>query len=169
MDTLGLRRLVTISRPRTWMYLLGSFLIGWMIHIPAGDLRDVLTLTWPVLLLFIFHFTFTCNLLLHGMSDLFDQRSTLLEEERHPLVYSMIVAHAPIIAFIWMWFPTASSEKGFTSILALCILSLIFMVLAVGYSAPPIRAKSRPILHGAFHALYFIPGLVGFLLTSFES
>jgi 4-hydroxybenzoate polyprenyltransferase len=40
-----------------------------------------------------------------------------------------------------------------------------FVLLSVFYSAPPIRAKARPVIDSAFNILYAMPGLFGYALA----
>lgn len=176
MESLGLRRLLKISRPRFWIYLLGPFLLGYAIHVPANDLLLVLAFTWPAFLIFGYHFTFASNLLLYGINDIFDYETDKLNpkkqkyealvtpEERPSLLYWILIAHAPIIALIWMWWSAAPGIEA--PLLTFCILSLLFIVLSIGYSAPPIRAKARPFWDSLFNILYVLPGLMSYLLVA---
>jgi 4-hydroxybenzoate polyprenyltransferase len=179
MESLGLRRLIKISRPRFWIYLLGPFMLGWAIHIPAQDFWLVLSLTWPALSVFGYHFTFASNLLLYGVNDMFDYETDrlnpkkqnyeglVLPEERPRLVYLILVAHAPIISYLWFWWKSAELLPSlFNSFVTFAILSLLFILLAIGYSAPPIRAKARPFWDSLFNVLYVVPGLIGYLLAA---
>lgn len=178
MATLSLRRLIKISRPRFWIYLLGPFLIGLAASMDRHDLFFTLALAWPVLLIFVFHFTFSSNLLLYGINDIFDYETDrlnpkkqtyealVLPDERSKLVYWIAIAHAPIIAYLWLWWPLVWQMQTVPAFASFCILSLIFLLLAIGYSAPPIRAKARPFLDSLFNVLYIIPGLIGYLLSA---
>ncbi len=168
MASLGIRRLIKISRPRFWIYLLGPFLLGIIAGTHRGDLR-MLAFAWPVLLLFLYHFTFASNLLLYGVNDIFDYETDKLNPkkqsyealvspvERSALVYWILIAQAPMIVYLSIRLET---------LLAVSLCIALFILLSISYSAPPIRAKARPFLDSLFNILYVIPGLIGFLFVS---
>ncbi|SDU93969.1 4-hydroxybenzoate polyprenyltransferase [Microlunatus sagamiharensis] len=149
-------QLLRVSRPRFWMYLLGPF----MIALAATSLRPPLEV-WLLGL----YLTLPANLLIYGVNDLFDvetdrlnpkkqdYESLLHPEQRRGLVTAILVLNVPFLALVpflphaWPWL-------------------LVFLVTGVGYSAPPIRAKARPVVDAAFNILYVAPGLAAYATMS---
>lgn len=147
-----------ISRPRFWLYLFGPFLIG----VLSADPNII---TWAILLLG-FYFTFPANLLIYGVNDLFDYETDkhnpkkqayealVTPEKRRGLLTLIALTNLPVLILL-PWLPT-------TTVLAL----IGFWVLGIFYSAPPIRAKIRPLIDTLFNALYIMPGIIGYSLIT---
>ncbi len=151
-----MRHLIRVSRPRFWMYLLGPY----MVALAATSLRPPLEV-WLLGL----YLTLPANLLIYGVNDLFDVETdrlnpkkqdyeTLLAPgQRRGLVGAILVLNLPFLALVtflphaWPWL-------------------LLFVVTGVGYSAPPLRAKSRPVLDAAFNILYVAPGIAAYAAVS---
>ena len=151
-----MRHLIRVSRPRFWMYLLGPY----MVALAATSLRPPLEV-WLLGL----YLTLPANLLIYGVNDLFDVETdrlnpkkqgyeTLLASgQRRGLVVAILVLNLPFLALVpflphaWPWL-------------------LLFVVTGVGYSAPPLRAKSRPVLDAAFNILYVAPGIAAYAAVS---
>ena len=70
---MSFKNLITISRPRFWLYLFGPFLIG----VAAAPLA-----VSPPLLLLAIYFTFPANLLIYGVNDLFDYETDKLNPKK---------------------------------------------------------------------------------------
>jgi 4-hydroxybenzoate polyprenyltransferase len=157
------RFLLKVSRPRFWLYLFGPYIVG----LAAGaSLRtDLVTVNN---LIFGIYFLFPANLLIYGVNDIFDFETdklnpkkqdyeALVRPERHKLlVIAILILNLPFIA--------AAAFLDLTTFL----LMLGFLFFSVFYSAPPIRAKAKPLLDSMFNVLYIFPGLFGYALTSGE-
>lgn len=151
-----MRHLLRVSRPRFWMYLLGPY----MVALAATSLRPP-TEVWLLGL----YLTLPANLLIYGVNDLFDvetdrlnpkkrdYESLLLPSQRWGLVAAILLLNLPFLALVpflphaWPWL-------------------LLFVVTGVGYSMPPLRAKSRPVLDAVFNILYVAPGLAAYATLS---
>jgi len=151
-----MRHLLRVSRPRFWMYLLGPY----MVALAATSLRPPLEV-WLLGL----YLTLPANLLIYGVNDLFDvetdrlnpkkrdYESLLLPAERRGLVVAILALNLPFLALVpllphaWPWL-------------------LLFVVTGVGYSMPPLRAKSRPVVDAAFNILYVAPGIAAYATLS---
>ena len=133
-----------------WVNTVGPATVGmWL----AGDLWRWEAL--PVLL----WLTLPFNLLIYGVNDVFDQetdaenpRKGTLEGARiapsevRPIALGVLVLNAP---FLLLFVPTLPA--GAT-------LWMVFYVLVfVGYSAPPARFKARPYLDSLSNAAYAFP------------
>ncbi len=153
-------RLLRISRPRFWIYLLGPYLIGILAAFEKGMALD------NRVFLFLLFFTLPANLLLYGINDVFDYETDKLNPKKQG--YEELVEPAlrkPLIAVILLLNLPFLLVVGSLSLRALMVLCL-FVLVSVFYSAPPIRAKARPFLDSAFNILYLLPGVVGFVLLS---
>ena len=153
-------RLITISRPRFWGYLFGPFLIG------LAAAPDIV-FSARLLALGLF-FTLPANLLIYGFNDIFDYETDkhnqkkrgyeklLAPSQRGPLlkqlglwgIIGILLAVAPDVPQAAKWAMTG------------------FYFFGLGYSVPPLRAKTKPFFDSFFNVLYVFPALVSYgLLT----
>jgi 4-hydroxybenzoate polyprenyltransferase len=149
-----LRRLLALSRPRFWVYLLGPWAIG--IVAASGQPPSV-----PLLVLGLWC-TLPANLLIYGVNDLFDRptdringkkgsyEALLDPSEDRTLVAAILAGNLPFLALLPFLPPAA------------IVWAVVFLVLGIGYSAPPLRFKARPFLDSASNFLYAVPALVAF-------
>jgi 4-hydroxybenzoate polyprenyltransferase len=156
---LPLSRLLSISRPRFWIYLFGPYIVG--LAAGATTLSDFISL--PVLL-FALYFTLPANLLVYGINDIFDYEtdcanakkdgyeSRVPPDERTALWRAIALFNLPFVPFLF-W--TSS-----TAIIACCA----FLFFGITYSAPP-RFKSKPLLDSASNVLYIFPGVFSYFLS----
>jgi len=164
------KNILQISRPRFWIYLLGPFLVGLVAGIPTLNLEafkiPVNAYAWIVITLGAY-FTLPANLLVYGINDIFDYETDILNEkkqtyetlvhphQRHGLWMAIIATNLPFLI------PTLiATAKHPWSIVAL----IGFLFFGIGYSLPPIRAKTKPFLDSAFNILYIFPGIYAYLL-----
>jgi 4-hydroxybenzoate polyprenyltransferase len=160
------KRLCRISRPRFWFYLLGPFLIGCAaggLFVP-GIQPSFLQLL--LLLLVGLFFLFPANLFLYGVNDLFDYETDrhnpkkqgyeglIRPPERPIFLRSLSFALVPVAIIFLFASPLVSA------------LMALFLLLAYGYSAPPVRAKARPFLDTVFNGLYLLPGLTSYAILT---
>ena len=145
-----LGRLLYISRPVLWINTVGPALVGmWL----TGDLWR-----WEALPLLIW-LTLPFNLLIYGVNDVFDQETDaknprkgslegakILPEEVLPIWRGVLLTNVPFLIYFVSVMPYR---------VALWIL--LYAVLFVGYSAPPLRFKARPYLDSLSNAAYAFP------------
>lgn len=157
----NLRFLLKVSRPRFWFYVFGPYIVGLVAGAnAANDLAG-----WQ-LILFATYFLFPANLLIYGINDIFDYETDKLNEKksgyetlvtpdlRKTLVFWILATNLPfIIAAIIFAFTALPWLAG-------------FIFFSMFYSAPPIRAKTKPFLDSAFNVLYIMPGLFAYSLVS---
>ena len=154
-------RLFQVSRPRFWFYVFGPFIVGALVGAP--DPRAYLS---PLALGWALFFLFPANLLIYGANDIFDyetdRRATpksratncWVTPADHTKLWRSIALFCGPFALLLPFVPRA------------CWLALAgFTFFSIFYSAPPIRAKARPILDSAFNVLYIFPGAFGYFLT----
>ncbi len=153
------------SRPRFHLYLLGPVLLG----IAVGSASLETMLRWDVLSTLLY-FWFPANYLLYAVNDWFDREMDAENEKKQGYERSIDTDTTP-----------QSLRQIFIAILIIGILSVVyaaglsegargyllgFLVLSIGYSMPPLRFKTRPVLDSSSNLLYAIPGfLTYFLLT----
>jgi len=155
-----LKTILSISRPRFWVYEFGTFSFGALAAFtPFSEL-----LAFPVLF-FAFYFLIPANILIYGINDIFDYETDklnpkkneyekLLEPKNQKKVwYWIIFTNLPfIIGAFWLPFPALISF-------------FIFIFFASFYSAKPIRAKAIPFLDSLFSACHYIAtGVFGYYL-----
>lgn len=153
-----------ISRPRFWIYLLGPYLLGLAAAVETAG--ELLRYDSVVLLLFAIYFLFPANLLVYGINDLYDEETDRLNpkksgyevrvamEERWPLKLAIFSINLPFASLALYLEPAAAIALG------------LFFFFSIFYSAPPIRAKTKPILDSAFNVLYIFPGIFSFLMIT---
>lgn len=151
-------RLLSISRPRFWIYLFGPYIVG--LAAGATTLSDFISL--PVLL-FALYFTLPANLLVYGINDIFDYEtdcanakkngyeSLVPPDERTALWRAIALFNLPFLPLLYWASPTAMI--GFFG----------FLFFGITYSAPP-RFKTKPLLDSASNVLYIFPGVFAFFL-----
>lgn len=157
---MSFRRLLKISRPRFWLYVLGPYLLGCATAI--GTQAD--RIDW-VMIAFAIFFTFPANLLIYGVNDIFDYETDKDNQKKQG--YEALVdptEHAPLrhaVIFFTIPFALLLIKAPFFAQLAM----LGFLFFSYFYSATPIRAKARPYVDSLFNILYVFPALFGFLLA----
>lgn len=160
---LSLKEVILLSRPRFWMYVLGTFLVGVM---SSGNLFQYDTTTTLLLVAFGLFFTVPANVFIYGVNDIYDYQTdihndkkikyeSVLPLQKHRNLWNIMVSL--LIPFLPLFFMVSGPAK-----LAL----LLFLFTALFYSATPIRAKCKPPLDVLFSAIIYVsPALVGFFIT----
>ena len=156
-----LSQILRISRPRFWIYELGTYALGMLAGLTVGG-----AWSWVYGVLYGLFFLIPANILIYGINDVFDYET----DKRNPkkVEYEDLLhpsLHKKVFAYIF-W-----SNIGFV-ILGLFVpwkafIALIFFYFfATFYSAPPIRAKARPFLDSFFSAgHYVVTGVFGYYLS----
>jgi lycopene elongase/hydratase (dihydrobisanhydrobacterioruberin-forming) len=149
---------LTLSRPRFWLYLGGTYLIGFAAG--ASRREDFLS---PEFWAFLLYFLLPANLLLYGINDLCDrdtdarnpkkgaQEHLLSAEEDGTARTGVILALLAGLALM------AILHSGTQR-----VLFAAFLVLAFAYSAPPLRLKARPFLDSLSNMLYALPAFLAY-------
>jgi len=164
--TTAFRGHLKTSRPRFWIYLLGPYLIGlvawWWVTTPD----QFIWLFSVQVVWFLVYFSYPANLLVYGVNDIFDYETDKLNDKK-----------------TWYeWLITPDMQKHLWSVIILLnipflLLSIlpnarsyiwlfVFVLSAVLYSAPPLRAKSKPVIDTIISALIYIaPGYVWYYIS----
>ncbi|MDP9737142.1 UbiA family prenyltransferase [Curtobacterium sp. 260] len=144
------RRLVHVSRPVLWINTIGSGLVAVWLTGALFDLRALPILIW---------LTLPFNLLIYGVNDVFDQDTDatnprkgsiegarIRQSEVRLIVWAVAVVNVPfLVAFLLTLPPLANAAI------------LLYAVVFVCYSAPPLRFKARPYLDSLSNAAYALP------------
>lgn len=160
---LTLKEVFLVSRPRFWMYVLGTFLVG---VISSGNLFLYDTATTLQLIVFGVFFSLPANFFIYGVNDIYDYQTdihndkkikyeSVLKLEKHKSLWLMmgmlLIPFLPLFYFVNV--PTK-------------IALGVFLFTGLFYSANPVRAKSKPPLDVLFSAIIYVsPALVGFYIT----
>lgn len=160
---LSIKEILLLSRPRFWMYVLGTFLVGMM---ASGNpfLHDQFTTF--LLVAFAVFFSLPANVLIYGVNDIYDYHTdihndkkikyeTVLQPKKHKSLWLVILFL--VIPFLSLFF-LVNRPTG--------LVLFVFLFTGIFYSAPPLRAKSKPPLDVLFSAIIYVsPSLVGFFVT----
>ena len=172
-------RLLQHSRPRFWMYVWWTYLIGIIAGIVkswAIEWTTIITYSVYCILLSLiygFYFLFPANLLIYGVNDIADSDTDTHNDKKnqyehrlsrsfsHTVRNSIMRTNLPFLLFtiimlIAIWWP---QRWGIS-------LSLFaFLISSLFYSLPPIRAKAYPFIDGLFNILYIIPWILAYFVV----
>ncbi|NUB92964.1 prenyltransferase [Haloterrigena sp. SYSU A121-1] len=150
-----LRYLLTLSRPRFWLYLAGPVLVG--VAYAADSVGDVLA---PAAIVLFAYFLLPANVFLYGINDIYDREidaANPKKSEREARYRGQRIV--PVVVTV-------------CALLGLAILPLVpsaawpwlavFLVLGAAYSAPPVRFKTTPVLDSVSNGLYIAPGAAAY-------
>jgi len=147
---MNIQTVLKLSRPRFWIYLIGPYLIA----LAAAGVRPDL-----LVILFGLYLSLPANLLIYGINDIFDHETDKLNPKKQNyeelleqksasrLVWLISLLNVPFLILFFLNLPLAAS-----------LWLVVFLITGIGYSAPPIRAKAKPILDSIFNILYVAPG-----------
>ncbi|NGM67900.1 prenyltransferase [Natronolimnobius sp. AArcel1] len=147
--------LLSLSRPRFWLYLAGPVLVG--VAYGAAAPAEVVT---PAAVVLFAYFLLPANVFLYGINDIYDREIDAAnpkkdeKESRYrgqrvvPLLVGLCGAlplvFAPVVPTpAWPWLAA-------------------FVVLGAAYSAPPVRFKTTPLLDSVSNGLYILPGAAAY-------
>ncbi len=152
-------QLLTISRPRFYSYLFGTFLVG-----SAAGFVYPQQITSSPFLAFLLFFIFPANIFLYGINDIFDTQTDVKNPKKfsheHLLQYH---ERLPLIAtMVSIFLLTVVSFLFLTKLQVLLLASFLFLSFA--YSSPPFRFKEIPFADAYSNILYAFPGFFGYAL-----
>ncbi|WP_178917932.1 prenyltransferase [Natronomonas gomsonensis] len=144
-----------MSRPRFWFYLAGPVIVGVAYAAEAPS-----ELFGPLAVALFAYFLLPANVFLYGVNDVFDadideanpkkdDREVRYQGDR--LVPALVVLTGLAGLLFLPTLPTAG------------VVAMVgFLLLAVEYSAPPLRFKTTPFLDSLSNGLYVLPGVVAY-------
>lgn len=152
-----------ISRPRFWLYLGGTYLIGYSIGI-----LNITQFLNPFFALHLLFFMFPANVFLYGVNDYYDEDTDIFNPKKEEKEYRITAKDRRnlllliISSFAYGLILVLLQPNG----LAMIIFS-IFLLLSFLYSAAPVRFKARPFLDFMSNFLYVIPAILAFYQLRF--
>ncbi len=156
-----LKEILNISRPRFWLYEMGTYFIG--VVVAALSLKTLLD---PKILIFAFFFLIPANILIYGINDIFDYETDKLNPKK--VEYEALLIPEKHRS-VWIWILSTNIPfliYAFSLSQKIGIYLLIFYFFASFYSATPIRAKIRPFFDSLFSASHYIfTGVFGYFLA----
>ncbi|MDO8056059.1 MAG: UbiA family prenyltransferase, partial [Candidatus Hermodarchaeota archaeon] len=142
-----------ISRPRFWLYLGGTYLIGYMIGITT-----IFELLNPFFALNLFFFLFPANVFLYGVNDYYDEDTDIFNPKKDDKEYRVTAKdRRTLIALILVSFLYGLLLLIIHPDNIARLLFGIFLLLSFLYSAKPIRFKARPFIDFMSNFLYVMP------------
>ncbi|MBT8271771.1 MAG: prenyltransferase [Bacteroidia bacterium] len=157
------KEVILISRPRFWMYVLGTFLIG---MIASGNPFQYEGSTVTLLVGLALFFSLPANLLIYGVNDIYDYETDLHNDKKAR--YEQLLSPMKhrrlwlIITLLCVPFLPLLFAINTPTLIGL----LVFLFMGLFYSADPIRAKSKPPLDILFSAIIYVsPAVIGYFAT----
>lgn len=155
------RFLFNVSRFRFWIYIAGTYVVGYALG--ASELQDLLRLDFLVFLLYFF---FPANVLVYGVNDYFDRDTDLLNPKKGGMEH--LVAEEErrtLVLALWSVLGLSAALMLFQDNMQRALL-ILFLALSFFYSVPPLRLKARPILDFGSNMLYIMPGILAYHMAS---
>ncbi|MFW6017535.1 MAG: prenyltransferase [Halapricum sp.] len=144
-----------LSRPRFWLYLAGPVIVG--VAYAASTPAELFS---PLAIVLFAYFLVPANVFLYGINDIFDADI----DEINPKKDEKEVRYQGDPLVILAVF--ASGGLGVLLVLFLNAEAVapigLFYLLAIEYSAPPLRFKTTPILDSLSNGLYALPGIAAY-------
>jgi 4-hydroxybenzoate polyprenyltransferase len=151
--------LLRLSRPRFWLYLAGPVVVG--VTFAARSTPELFS---PLALVLFGYFLLPANVYLYGINDVFDRdvdaenpkkegREVRYEGSRTVLV---VVALSGLVGLAFVPFFALRGQYG------AALATLLYLLLATEYSAPPLRFKTTPFLDSVSNGLYVLPAVIAF-------
>ncbi len=156
--------LLRISRPRFWLYLGGTYVLGAAAGVSlASELLSLQHVLW------FLYFLIPANIVLYGINDLCDRDTDALNVKKGSKEHFLLKQEVRSVRrAVWLSVALGIPLLFFADWTARCAL-LGFFLLAWMYSAPPIRAKAKPFLDSATNVLYVLPGIAGYAIATDSS
>lgn len=159
--------IIRISRPRFWMYVLGTFLVGMVAS--GNPLNYEFSIIYKLVAFSVF-FTLPANLFIYGVNDIYDYQTDIHNEKKIKYEATLpLEKHKHLWRYIFLLLLPLiplSLVINLPSLLALCV----FLFTGFFYSARPLRAKSKPPLDILFSSvIYVTPAVIAFYLTGNEN
>ncbi|MFW6320912.1 MAG: prenyltransferase [Halohasta sp.] len=151
--------LLVLSRPRFWFYLAGPIVVG--VAVGANTVEELFL---PTNLALFGYFLLPANVLLYGVNDIFDAEI----DTENPKKEDREVR--------WQGDRLVTAAVIVCGLLGVGVLALTppaawpwlvgFLVLAVEYSAPPLRFKTTPFFDSLSNGLYILPGIAAYVVVT---
>jgi len=159
---MNVKTLLKISRPRFWLYLGGTYLVGFVLGISA--LPEILSLQF---FLHFAYFIFFANIFLYGVNDWYDRDTDEFNLKKGAKEHKLRKRDDKVLR-PWLWL---SSILGLVLMIVwfsptTTIIWALWFFLSFFYSAPPLRFKARPIVDSLSNVLYAMPAFLAYVQSS---
>jgi len=151
--------LLTLSRPRFWLYLAGPVLVG--VAYGASTTGDLFA---PAAVALFAYFLVPANVYLYGVNDVFDadvdaENPKKTGEKARESRFRGGIAVTAVVALCGL------AGVSLLGVLppAAALWVVAFLVLGYAYSAPPFRLKTAPPLDSVSNGLYVLPGAAAYV------
>ncbi|QLK27006.1 prenyltransferase [Natrinema zhouii] len=147
--------LLTLSRPRFWLYLAGPVLVG--VAYAADAVGDLFA---PAAVALFAYFLLPANVFLYGINDVYDREidaANPKKEDREARYRGQ--GYVPLAVGLCAALPLLFAPLVGTAALPWLVA---FLVLGTAYSAPPARLKTTPPLDSISNGLYVTPGAAAY-------
>lgn len=154
--------LLKVSRPRFWLYLGGTYLVGFVFG--ASSLLDVLSVQFFSHFLYFLVFA---NIFLYGVNDWYDRDTDAFNRKKGSREHRLS-RNDDVFLKRWLWLSFILGVLLLAAWFSWSALVLwgAWFLLSFYYSAPPIRCKARPIVDSLSNVLYAIPGFLAYYHAS---
>ncbi|WP_226007691.1 prenyltransferase [Natrinema salinisoli] len=147
--------LLTLSRPRFWLYLAGPVVVG--VAYAAASVDDLFT---PTTIALFAYFLLPANVFLYGINDIYDREIDAAnpKKETKEARYrgqQYVPAAVGVCAALPILFVPLVGTAAVPWLVA-------FLVLGAAYSAPPARFKTTPFFDSLSNGLYIAPGAAAY-------
>lgn len=153
-------QILFISRPRIWLYTLGSFLFGVQLAFLSGYSVAAQEIALLCLLL-----TVPVNVFIYALNDYFDFDSDALNPKKNTFEYR---SEKPDIRLLYIAVAALLVVSlGMLSQEVLIIkMFVLWLVIILSYNIPPLRFKARPGLDMFFAMNFPLWGFIGYVTAT---
>ncbi|MFB6220602.1 MAG: prenyltransferase [Halolamina sp.] len=151
-----LRYLLTLSRPRFWLYTGGPVVVA--VAYAAASVEGLFS---PLSVVLAAYFLVPANVYLYGVNDRFDREIDTGNPKKDEGREARWRGDARVTAVVALCGLAGAGLFTLTPQVAWPYLAGFFL-LATGYSAPPLRFKARPLFDSLSNGLYLLPGAAAY-------
>ncbi len=153
-----LRLAFKVSRIRFWLYLGGTFLVGYIVGMSSID-----QLIDPFFIASLFYFMIPANIFLYGVNDLSDKDTDLFNPKKDEKEYRAVESdQKKLQGIVFLSFVYGIVLIVFAADIIYTLLFSLWILLSVFYSAKPFRFKAVPVLDFTSNFLYVVPALIAY-------
>lgn len=156
---MDIKSVFEISRPRFWLYLAGTYLVGYSFG--AENIYSLQNIN------FIIHFLFflvPANIFLYGINDIYDEDTDQYNQKKGTYEHKLQTTEKKVLKITLLVVALIGiTMTVFQRDIRIQILFILFFALSYFYSSPPLRFKAKPLLDSASNILYGLPGIIGYV------
>lgn len=160
---MNVSEILRISRPRFWIYEAATFAVIGAVSAFQGLSFFIDWRYW----IFALYFLIPANILIYGINDIYDYETDRLNPKKGEGAYESLVSpHKRRFVWRWIMFTNIPFLIFIPNNIPAIMAFIVFIFCASFYSAPPIRAKARPVIDSLFSAGHYVAtGVFGYYLA----